>query len=56
MMVGNDLIEDLVIEDIGIPCYIITDNMLNKEYLDKCKLIGNFEEFYNYVFNLKTVE
>lgn len=53
MMVGNDLIEDLVIEELGIPCYIITDNVLNIENIDKCKLKGDYNEFYDYILNLE---
>ena len=56
LMVGNDLIEDLVIEEIGIPCYIITDNMLNDQHLNKCTLKGNYIDFYNFVLNLAKIK
>ena len=49
IMFGNDLIEDLAIEKLGIDCFIITDNMINGEYLINSKLNGNYEDFYKYI-------
>lgn len=51
MMFGNDLVEDLVIEKLGINCFIITDNMVNSEYLVNSKLNGSYKEFYKYIEN-----
>lgn len=51
IMFGNDLVEDLVIEKLGINCFIITNNMVNDEYIGNSKLHGNYEEFYKYIEN-----
>lgn len=49
MMFGNDLIEDLAVENLGIKCFIITDNMINANHFKDSKLNGNYEEFYTYI-------
>ena len=55
MMFGNDLVEDLAIEKLNIPCFIITDNMLNVENLNNCTKKGNYNEFLNFVNSLPKI-
>lgn len=55
IMFGNDLIEDLVIEELNIPCYIITNNMVNEQNLNKCTKKGDYNEFYCFVSNLPKI-
>ena len=55
MMFGNDLIEDLVVEELNIPCYIITNNMINTTNLSKCTKKGDYNEFYFFVNNLPKI-
>lgn len=55
MMFGNDLIEDLAVESLNVPCYIITDNMLNKENLNSCTKKGNYNEFLQFIYNLPKI-
>lgn len=45
--VGNDAYEDGCIESLGIPCYLITDNLINKQNLslDSLHWHGSFDEF-----------
>ena len=55
MMFGNDLIEDLVIEDINIPCFIITNNMVNLGNIKKCTKKGDYNEFFTFINNLPKI-
>lgn len=45
--VGNDAYEDGCIESLNIPCYLVTDNLINKQNLDLNTFHwhGTFEEF-----------
>ena len=55
MMFGNDMVTDFVIEQIGVPCYIITDNLLNEEKIDECKQKGTYNEFLEFVKKLPDI-
>ena len=55
IMFGNDLVEDLAIEKINVPCYIIKNNMINIENLNNCTKKGDYDEFYNYISNLPNI-
>lgn len=52
MMFGNDLIEDLIIEELNIPCFIITNNMVNVNNVKKCTKKGDYNEFFSFINNL----
>lgn len=45
--VGNDTYEDGCIESLGIPCYLITDNLINRQNIspDTLHWHGTFKEF-----------
>ncbi len=55
IMFGNDLICDLSIEKIKIPCFIITNHMCNIHEIEKCKLKGDYEQFFYYIQNLPNI-
>lgn len=56
MMVGNDLIEDLIIEKLNVPCYIVTDNMVNESNLNNCTRKGNFNDLLELVDKLPKIK
>jgi len=56
IMIGNDLIEDLVIEELNIPCYINTDNMVNISNIDKCSLKGDYNDLLKFVKELEKIK
>lgn len=56
MMVGNDAIEDGVIETLGIPLYLITDHLINRSNEPlKSKWYSNSEAFLSFVKELPSV-
>lgn len=53
LMVGNDVLEDGIIENLGIPCYLINDCLINAKNLEiKTKYQGSFKDFVEFVKNL----
>jgi FMN phosphatase YigB (HAD superfamily) len=56
MMVGNDVQEDLIAQNLGMETFFIKNHMIHrtKDAVD-CTYEGNYEDFYNFVKNLKTV-
>lgn len=53
IMVGNDALEDMAAEKIGIKVFLLTDNLLNPKNLDVSKYPqGSFEELYSFLKNL----
>lgn len=56
IMFGNDLKDDFIIEKMGIPCYIITDHILNEEKIKECNKKGNYNDFYNYINSLPNIK
>lgn len=55
LMFGNDLIEDFVVEKIGISCYIITDNMVNVKHMEECTKKGDYNEFLSFINSLPQI-
>lgn len=50
IMVGNDVIEDGIIEELGVDCYLITDFLVNRKNISyHTKWQGSFNDFYNMV-------
>ena len=53
IMVGNDALEDMVAEKLGIKVFLLTDNLLNSKNLDISKYPqGSFNELYTYLNKL----
>ena len=54
IMVGNDTLEDLAAETIGIRVFLITDCLINRENKDISHIPhGSFPELMNYIRELK---
>lgn len=54
IMVGNDTLEDLAAEKIGIRVFLITDCLINRENIDFSHIPhGSFPELMNYIRELK---
>ncbi|SHI45979.1 HAD family hydrolase [Parasporobacterium paucivorans] len=50
IMVGNDLHEDGIVEELGIDCYLITDFMINRNNSTrKTKWMGSFTDFHKII-------
>lgn len=46
MMVGNDVLEDMISGNLGIKTYLITNHMLNRKNIEiKADHIGTYEDF-----------
>lgn len=55
-MVGNDVIEDLVISKLGVETYLISDCKLNRHNVEyKTDHEGTYKDFLEFVKNLKKV-
>ena len=53
LMVGNDVSEDLVISELGVETYLITNTMENKKNLPiTADHTGTLEDFYTFIQNL----
>ena len=52
IMIGNDMIEDLVITELGCDIYIVTDNLINKDNLELPEKSSNVVELINYLNKL----
>lgn len=49
MMVGNDVLEDMISGDLGIKTYLITNHMLNRKNIEiKADHIGTYEDFLRF--------
>ncbi len=56
-MVGNDVFDDLPAGKIGIETFLITNHMLNRYNQDyKADKLGTYEEFYQYITSLESIE
>lgn len=56
LMVGNDVLEDCVIQSIGIPCYLIKDCLINNKNLPlDAKYQGNIDDFVKFVDSLPCI-
>lgn len=53
LMVGNDVQEDLVVKNLGMKTYLITNHMLHRTQEEiTTDYKGNYEDFYEYVKGL----
>lgn len=56
-MVGNDVQEDLIANELGIETYLITDYMINRGHQKiENTHIGTYEDFYEFAMCLKPVK
>ena len=54
LMIGNDATEDLAAAKLGIPVFILTDCLINKENIDLSPLPhGDFRELFRYIDTLE---
>ena len=50
LMVGNDVSDDMVAENLGMKVFLLTDNLINKDCADiSCYPQGSFADLINYV-------
>lgn len=57
LMVGNDVTEDMCVEELGMGAYLITDCLINKDNVDISRYNhGSFADFYKYVSALPQAE
>lgn len=57
LMVGNDIVEDMIASKIGIKTYLIEDYVINKDKEDisiDCR--GNYKDFYEFVRELPSLK
>lgn len=53
LMVGNDVEEDMVISELGVETYLITNHLINKKNLSITPTHqGTFDDFYQFVLRL----
>lgn len=52
IMIGNDCFYDAAIEKIGVPCYIITNYVRSKEYLNNCTKKGDYNDLMELIIDL----
>ncbi|TCT13865.1 HAD superfamily hydrolase (TIGR01549 family) [Natranaerovirga pectinivora] len=56
MMVGNDVQEDMIAGRLGLKTYLIEDCIINRTDEEVvCDYSGKYEDFYNFVCNLPSV-
>ena len=56
MMVGNDVLEDLVSAKLGLKTFLIDECIINTHNLDiNANHVGNYNDFYNLVKELKSL-
>ena len=54
MMVGNDTREDMAIMKLGVPCYMIEDDLINRDNLSLDGVMhGSFDDFMNFITTLE---
>lgn len=52
IMIGNDVKEDMIVKDIGMKCFLITNDLINKENLNIDNISkGTFDDFIQYIKN-----
>jgi FMN phosphatase YigB (HAD superfamily) len=52
IMVGNDVDEDMIVEDLGVETYLVTDCLNNKNNKDMSGFKqGKLEDFYQIIVN-----
>ena len=53
LMVGNDVSEDMVVKDIGVSTFLLTDCLINSKNLDySCYNQGNMDDLINFLKGL----
>ena len=53
VMVGNDVLEDMIVEELGVKTFLITDCLINREELDYSKYQqGDFSKLIKFIENL----
>lgn len=53
IMVGNNALEDMIVSELGVRTFLITDNLENPEKIDINKFEnGNFDDIANKVLNI----
>ena len=53
LMVGNDVGDDMVAEELGMKVFLLTDCLINKNKADiSCYAQGGFKELEEYIFSL----
>ena len=53
LMVGNDVSEDMVVKDIGVSTFLLTDCLINSKNLDYSKYNqGNMDDLINFLKGL----
>lgn len=54
LMVGNDTREDMAIMKLGVPCYMIEDDLINRDNVSLDGVMhGSFDEFLDYLSKLE---
>ena len=54
LMVGNDTLDDMIAEELGIDVFLITDYLVNRQNKDiSAYKKGSFKDLINYLENLK---
>ncbi len=57
LMVGNDVLEDGIIQELKIPCYLIKDCLINARNLKiTAKYLGSFDDFVKFVADLPYIK
>lgn len=57
LMIGNDVLEDLVVAELGMEVFLVTDDLINTEDLDYSQIPqGNRHEMLDFLQSLPTVE
>ena len=57
MMVGNDVSEDMLVDQLGLSRYLVTDCLINSKQEDISSIPqGSLKDFYDYVQSLPKVE
>ena len=53
VMVGNDVLEDMIVEELGVKTFLITDCLINREERDYSKYQqGDFSKLIKFIENL----
>lgn len=57
MMIGNDAIEDMIVERLGMDTYLLTDCLINEENIDTSHFKqGTMEDLLQFVMDLPNVK
>ena len=54
LMVGNDVAEDMIAEQLGMKLFLLTDCLINKNNADISRYPhGSFDELFNFIHALE---